>query len=116
MLASWIFHSRVEAREVFVEAEGFKSAGGWEVVSGRVARSASGLATLNGAAGAKDGVATTTVSIKDAGHYRIWVRYMSHPKWRGPFHVTALSGARELGDGLFDSAFESKNAREPDPT
>ena len=100
------------AGEVFVEAESFKSTGGWEIVSGPAARTASGLATLNGAGGAKDGVATTTVSIKDAGHYRIWVRYMSHPKWRGPFHVTALSGARELGDGLFDSAFESKSARD----
>ena len=100
------------AGEVFVEAESFKSAGGWQVVSGPVARVASGLAMLNGASGAKDGIATATVSIKDAGHYRIWVRYMSHPKWRGPFHVTALSGARELGSGLFDSAFEGKSARD----
>jgi hypothetical protein len=37
---------------------------------------------------------------------------MSHPKWHGPFHVTALSGTRELGDGLFDSAFEARNARD----
>ena len=34
-------------------------------------------------------------SIKDAGHYRIWVRYSSHPKWRGPFqrHRARQAGA-----------------------
>ncbi|MEO6741687.1 MAG: beta-galactosidase trimerization domain-containing protein, partial [Chthoniobacteraceae bacterium] len=101
-----------QAGEVFIEAESFKSFGGWEVASGPVAKSASGLAMLNGAGGKADGIATTTVSIKDAGHYRIWVRYTSHPKWRGPFHVTALSGSREVGDALFDSAFESKSTRD----
>jgi hypothetical protein len=114
-VAFLVFASAVmaaHAGEVFVEAESFKSVGGWQVVSDNIARTSSGLAMLNGASGAKDGIATTTVSIKDAGHYRIWVRYMSHPKWHGPFHVTALSGTRELGDGLFDSAFEARNARD----
>ncbi len=101
-----------QAGEVFIEAENFKSSGGWEKISGGIARTASGTAMLNGAGGAKDGVATATVSIKDAGHYRIWVRYSSHPKWRGPFHVTALAGERVLGDGLFDSVFEGKSARD----
>jgi beta-galactosidase GanA len=112
LLASWIVHSGVEAGEVFVEAENFKSAGGWVAQTGPGLREASGLAVLNGATGAKDGVATTTVGIKDAGHYRIWVRYSSHPKWRGPFHVTALSGKRVLGDGLFDAEFEGESARD----
>ena len=40
------------AGEVFVEAESFKSPGGWVAVSGPVARTASGLAMLNGASGA----------------------------------------------------------------
>lgn len=102
----------VQASEVFVEAESFKSAGGWVVLQGPSAREASGLAVLNGAGGAKDGVATATVSIKDAGRYRIWVRYSSHPKWRGPFHLTALAGGRVLGDGLFDAEFEGKNTRD----
>jgi hypothetical protein len=57
-------------------------------------------------------VATTAVSIKDAGHYRVWVRYTSHPQRRAPFHVTALGNGRELGDGLFDAAFEGKSARD----
>ena len=41
------------AGEVFVEAESFKSAGGWEVVSGPTTRTASGVAVLNGSGGAK---------------------------------------------------------------
>ena len=104
--------SAVPASEFFLEAESFTSSGGWTVQSGPEAKSASGLAVLSGAGGAKDGVATATVNIKDAGQYRIWVRYSSHPKWRGPFHVTALAGGRELGDGLFDAAFEGKSARD----
>ena len=98
------------AGEVFLEAESFQSSSGWVAQTG--AKQASGVAVLNGAGGAKDGVATATVNIKDAGHYHIWVRYSSHPKWRGPFHVTALAGARVLGDALFDAAFEGKSARD----
>ncbi len=81
------------ASEVFVEAESFISAGGWGAVTGTAARSASGLALLGGAGGAKDGVATAQVSIKDAGHYRLWVRYASGPSQRG----TSQSPRR--GDG-----------------
>lgn len=100
------------AGEVFVEAESFKSSGGWAVE--KDVKQASGLAVLNGASGATDGVATATVSIKDAGRYRVWVRYVSHPSWRGPFHVTALAGGRVLGDGLFDEKSEGKSARNPE--
>jgi len=102
----------LRASEIFVEAETFRSSGGWVVESGPGAREASGLAVLNGAGGAKDGVAAATVSIKDAGHYRVWVRYRSHPTWRGPFHVAALSGDRVLGEGLFDAEFEGKSSRD----
>ena len=108
-VVGWLAAAR--GSEVFVEAETFHSAGGWEVVSGPEAQAASGLAGLSGARGAADGVATATVSLKDAGHYRVWVRYTSHPVHRAPFHVTALSGGRELGDGLFDADFEGKSAR-----
>lgn len=97
------------AGEVFVEAESFTTSGGWTVVE---AKQASGLAMLGGAGGAKDGIATKTVSIKDAGHYKIWVRYTSHPTWRGPFHVAALSGTKVLGEGLFDETFEAKSKRD----
>ena len=112
LLALFLASGIGRAGEVFIEAEDFKSSDGWVKKSGPEAREASGLAILNGASGAKDGVATVTVSIKDAGHYRIWVRYTSHPKWRGPFHVTVLSGARVLADELFDAEFEGKSARD----
>ena len=104
--------SPLRAGEVFVEAESFQSAGGWQVMTGPSARTASGLNVLSGNGGAKDGVATATVSIKDAGHYFIWVRYSSHPKWHGPFHVSALAGDRVLADSLFDMEFEGKSARD----
>jgi len=115
LLASWIFHSGIHAGEVFIEAENFKSSGGWETLTGPVARAASGLAVLCGAGGAKDGVATATASIKDAGRYHVWVRYSSHPTYRGPFHVTALAGERVLGDAVFDEAFAGKG-RKPEET
>ena len=111
LLLSLFLHGAAHAGEVFVEAEAFHTDGGWSVVSGPTAKSASGLAMLSGATGKTDGTATTTVSIKDAGHYHVWVRYSSQPKVRGPFHVTALAGGRELGDGLFDMEAEGKSAR-----
>ena len=106
---------RTQAGEVFIEAESFKSSGGWTVVSGPGERTASGVAVLNGSGGAKDGVATATASIKDAGHYKIWVRYSIHPTYRGPFHVTALAGERVLGDALFDDAYTG-HSRKPEET
>lgn len=100
------------AASAFIEAEAFTATGGWEVVTGDRARMASGLAMLDGSRARRDGVATGTVTIKDAGHYHIWVRYMSHPKWRGPFEVAAVAGGRELGSGKFDLTFEGKSARD----
>jgi len=103
--------SIAHAGEVFIEAESFKSTGGWVTESGVGVKDASGISVLSGAGGAKDGVAAATVSVKDAGHYRVWVRYSSHPKWRGPFRLAALQDGRELGGGLFDTAFEGKGTR-----
>ena len=102
------------AGEVFIEAETFKASGGWSIIDGVAGKTASGLAMLGGAGGAKDGIATTTVNIKDAGHYHLWVRYSSHPKWRGPFHVTALAGDRVLGDALFDMEFAGDRTKPED--
>lgn len=106
------FALRVSATEAFIEAEKFTSDGGWAKVDGALAKDASGVALLGGASGKADGVATTTVSIKDAGLYFVWVRYRSNPKWRGPFHVTALAGERVLGDALFDEADQGHGARD----
>lgn len=99
----------VHAGEYFLEAESFS---GWSVLEGPVAKEASGLKLLSGASGDPKGVATATVQVKDAGHYHIWVRYSSHPKWRGPFHLTASAGQRELGGALFDASFEGHNSRD----
>ncbi|MCX7007621.1 MAG: beta-galactosidase trimerization domain-containing protein [Kiritimatiellaeota bacterium] len=112
LLAALLAPFAASASEVFIEAESFTSAGGWSVVTGAAARSASGLALLGGASGSVAGVATAKVNIKDAGHYRLWVRYASGPAHRGPFHVTALAGERVLDDGLFDASFEGKSERD----
>ncbi|MEI6537556.1 MAG: hypothetical protein WCN98_19590, partial [Verrucomicrobiaceae bacterium] len=112
LIAAIITPLAAQAGEVFIEAESFTSSGGWSVVEGPAAKQASGLKMLGGAGGAKDGVATAKVSIKDAGHYHIWVRYSSHPKWRGPFHVTAMAGERVLADALFDDEFQGKSTRD----
>lgn len=101
----------VMAGEVFIEAENFISADGWTKVDGPAAKQASGLAVLGGAGGKADGVATATVSIKDAGNHHIWVRHSTHPEYRGPFHVTVLSGDRVLGEALFDSEVEGRGTR-----
>src|SRR4051812_42107919 len=88
LLASLTAASAARAGVGFAEARAFASWGGWAVVEGPAGRRASGLAMLGGAGGVANGVATKVVTIKDAGHYRIWVRYTSHPRWRGPFRVT----------------------------
>ena len=104
--------SMAHAGEHFIEAESFASPDGWSVVGGTAAKQASGLKMLNGAQGSGSGAATAKVDIKDSGYYRIWVRYSSHPVYRGPFHVTVLSGGRVLGDGLFDDSFQGKGPRD----
>jgi hypothetical protein len=95
--------------EYFLEAESFK---GWNVIEGATSRMASGLKQLSGATGDPKEAATTTLSVKDAGRYHIWVRYSSHPKWRGPFHLTAQAGDRLVGDAIFDASFEGQSARD----
>jgi len=112
VIAAFVLATAAQATEAFIEAEKFQTSGGWTVRTGPEAREASGTAYLDGATGAAESVATATVSIKDAGRYHIWVRHSHHPKWRGPFHVTALAGDRELGEALFDAEFDPKSANE----
>jgi hypothetical protein len=101
-----------QAGTYFIEAESFQSTGGWRVIGERSARECSGLAALDGATGKADGTASTTVAVKDAGKYRIWVRYSSPPSRRGPFRVTASAGARQLGGETFDLEAEGRSARD----
>src|SRR4051794_30340100 len=96
VLLTWgLCTAAVRGGSAFIEAETFTTTDGWQVLTGDRAKTASGLALLDGSRGKRDGVATGTVTLKDAGRYFIWVRYLSHPKYRGPFKVTALAGGRE---------------------
>src|SRR4051812_44220274 len=76
---------------VFVEAEGFEvSSEGWQIATGPETRQASGVATLHGADGAVDATASQRVTLSKGGHYRVWVRFESHPTLRGPFEVAVM--------------------------
>src|SRR5262245_12901740 len=101
------------AETIFLEAESFDSpTDGWRITSDRSARQASGMAMLSGFGGAQSGTATAKVTLAEAGHYRVWARYTSHPTYRGPFRVAALRDGRELGGQVFDSGFEGKTKRD----
>ena len=92
------------AETVFVEAESFiPSSSGWARFGGTEARQASGLATLHGAVGPADATAGRTVTLKEAGRYRVWVRFRAHPTLRGPFVVAVLHDGRELASHVFDT-------------
>jgi hypothetical protein len=104
--------ARVDAGTYLIEAESFATDGGWRVIEGRAARECSGLAALDGAVGKADGTARATVAVKDAGRYRIWVRYSSPPSRRGPFRVSVAAGARQLGGETFDLEFDGRNSRD----
>src|SRR3954454_20156733 len=81
----------VRGDTIFLEAEAMTaSSAGWVVASGPETRAASGLATLHGASGPADATASTSVHLKDGGHYRVWVRFHAHLKYRGPFQVAVL--------------------------
>src|SRR4051794_20105591 len=79
----------LHAETVFVEAETFASpTDGWQVRSGPETKAESGMALLSGAGGKATGIATKQVTLATAGHYKIWVRYTSVAKFRGPFRVS----------------------------
>jgi hypothetical protein len=78
----------VAAETVFVEAESFTSStDGWAVASNQQTRSASRVQTLHGAAGDPRGVATKSITLKQPGIYRVWVRYLHHESYRGAFRL-----------------------------
>lgn len=108
LVLSVLFVLPAEAAVHFLEAEDFE--GGWSVVDDAQAREASSTKALSGASGDSAATATATVSIKDAGRYFVWVRYSSHPTYRGPFRLDAFAQDRELGGALFDEQFASDGA------
>src|SRR4051794_32359331 len=107
------FSPLLHAETVFVEAETFDSpTDGWQVRSGNEEKAASGMAVLAGAGGKGAGVATKRVSLATAGHYKVWVRYTSVAKFRGPFRLSVRAGEKELAGELFDTAVESSSRRD----
>jgi|GEM_PF-2510865 len=77
---------------VFSEAETMAtSADGWTATDNDQTRRASRVKTMWGANGAGDAVATTDVKLKQAGKYRVWVRYLQVAAWRGPFQVAVVA-------------------------
>lgn len=97
-----------KAEPIFLEAETFSSgsvASGWTVAESPQTRAASGLKTLNGAAGDVAAVATKQIEIPaPGGEYRVWVRHIYHGSYRGPFvlSISREEGAPALAEKVFD--------------
>src|SRR4051812_35376176 len=99
-----VLSSAASGGTVFVEAESFvPSSAGWVVGNGPESRQASGTATLHGADGPGDATASQTVTLNEAGHYRVWVRFRVHPTLRGPFTLTLLSPDHKPATQTFDA-------------
>ncbi len=107
LLAFFALPQLVHAETHFIEAESFAPSEGWKTNTDSLLRKASQATTLSGADGPGDGVATTTVSIGEAGRYRVWVRSLQVTAWRGPFEVWASAGGQQHATMVID--------REPDP-
>ncbi len=93
----------LRAETHFLEAESFTpSADGWKAVTPQEVRRASRAKTMWGADGPGDAVATRTVTIRQAGKFRVWVRWMQVSAWRGPFRVSVAAAGREVAAQTFD--------------
>src|SRR4051812_9600515 len=91
------------ADSVFVEAEWFEpSSAGWKVSQRSEVAKASRATTLWGADGPGDATASKAVTLKTAGKYRVWVRYLQVGAWRGPFRLAAVVSGKEVGGKNFD--------------
>src|SRR5690606_5509012 len=95
------------AGEYFIEAETFK---GWQVVEGPLAKSASGLKMLGGNPGAPE--AAATVSVKDAGRYYVWVRYLSRKDRRATFRLDLSAAGNGIGGEVFDESHDSSSSKD----
>jgi hypothetical protein len=90
---------------LFFEAENFAVQGnGWKVARTAQTKRASRGEALNGASGDAASTATQAVTIPHAGTWRIWVRYMAHDTYRGPFDVDLLSSDKVVASHAFDLA------------
>lgn len=101
----------VRGETIFVEAESFTpSADGWQVRTNAETRKASRATTLHGANGAGNATASKAVTLKQAGLYRVWVRYLQVERWRGAFHLAALVNGKEIAGNDFDVESDPKVA------
>lgn len=91
------------AETIFVEAESFTpSSPGWRAVTTPEIARASRVKTMWGADGPGDAAATKTLTLREAGRYRVWVRWLQVSAWRGPFRVAVSAGGREIAAYVFD--------------
>ncbi len=98
LLPQWLL-----AETHFVEAESFApSSSGWKAVTTPEVQRASRVKTMWGADGPGDAIATKTVTIQQAGKFRVWVRSIQVGAWRGPFQVSASVSGREIAEKVFD--------------
>jgi hypothetical protein len=111
LLGAWLLpacaqqasNNSAPAHTLFFEAENFTAHGnGWKPAQDAQTKRASLVKALNGATGATDGTATQSVAIPRAGTWRVWVRYMVHSAYRGPFDVDVLSGDKVVASHAFD--------------
>lgn len=92
---------------LFFEVENFTVHGsGWKPQKNAQTKRASRGVALNGAGGDAKSTATQAIQIPRAGKWRIWVRFMVHSAWRGPFEVDVLSGDQVVGSHAFDVEYQ----------
>ncbi len=88
---------------IFFEAESMQpSSSGWVATSNQQTRRASRTRTLWGADGPRDAAATKTIQLREAGRYRVWVRYQQVAAWRGPFLLAITAAGKQVASGVFD--------------
>ena len=98
-----LLSNRSPADTVFLEAETMQpSSAGWAVTDNDQTQRASRTRTLWGADGRGDAVATAAVRLREAGRYRVWVRYLQVAAWRGPFELAIGAGGKRLAAKVFD--------------
>lgn len=97
------FAAALHAAPIFLEAEDFTASVGWTVKSSGETRRASATRTLSGADGPGDATAAKTITLPEAGRWRVWVRFIE-TRWRGPFRLSVSAGGHEVAGQVFDLA------------
>lgn len=115
LMCIWVFPGRVTAETLFLEAESFTIQDGWSPYSDFLAHLASDGKVLWGGGGNPAGAAKKSTVLKEAGHYRIWVRYYQLDGYKGPFRLSVEADGKEIGGKDFavsiDEKFEGREFR-----